>query len=121
MPKPQTRRDSPSRRPSNWSKSDRRNRLPADWDKIRKRALKNDQRMCQQVLGDDGGICGQEATDVDHIRPGDDHRDSNLQSLCSMHHNRKSSGEGAKALAAKRRKIDASFSTAEDHPGIIGK
>jgi len=127
MPKPQPRRDpAPSRR-SNWDKSDRRSRLPPDWDKIRRRILKRDSpnglnwrlAECQWKISDPDDICGQKATDVDHIRRGDDHRDSNLQSLCGMHHRRKSSSEGGEGNAVNRRKIDASFRREEDHPGII--
>ena len=114
------RRDSPppSRRPSNWNNSDRRSRLPPDWEKIRKRVLRRDQSMCQEKVAE-GDICGQHATDVDHIRPGDDHSDGNLRSLCGPHHRAKSSSEGAKALKAKRTKISKSFTRVEEHPGLL--
>jgi 5-methylcytosine-specific restriction protein A len=119
MPKPETRRDSPPPRRSNWSNSDRRSRLPPDWEKIRKRVLRRDNRECQQELPDGGGICGEYATDVDHIDAGDDHRESNLQALCGPHHRSKSSREGAQALKAKRTKISKRFVITEEHPGMI--
>lgn len=70
-------------------------------------------------LPDQGGICGEYATDVDHIRPGDDHQESNLRSLCGPHHRQKSSSEGAQALKAKRTRISKKFVTTEDHPGLL--
>jgi hypothetical protein len=67
----------------------------------------------------EGGICGDRATDVDHIRPGDDHRDENLRSLCGPHHRRKSSSEGAQAAKAKRQQIRRKFKRVEAHPGLL--
>lgn len=121
MPKHYARRDSPSpQRRSNWSNSDRRSRLPADWDKRRRRVLKRDQHLCQWRLSDDAtDICGQHATDVDHIRPGDNHADDNLRSLCGPHHRQKSSSEGAAAAKAKRRQIAKKYVRTEEHPGLI--
>ncbi|MEU9795051.1 hypothetical protein AB0E27_31450 [Streptomyces sparsogenes] len=56
---------------------------------------------------------------MDHIRPGDDHSDSNLTSLCSYHHRIKSSREGAAAKHARRRKIAGRFKRTEQHPGLL--
>jgi len=61
----------------------------------------------------DGSRCTDKGTDVDHIKPGDDHSLDNLQLLCKWHHNKKSSREGNKArprLSEKRPK--------EAHPGL---
>lgn len=102
----------------NWTNSNRRSRLPSDWPKRRARALRRDGKLCQWRL-DGGERCLQPATDVDHIRPGDDHSDDNLQSLCGEHHSLKSSQEGAAALAAKRRKINQKFRWTETHPGLL--
>jgi hypothetical protein len=74
--------------------------------------------MCQWRLPD-GTLCLDSATDVDHINPGDDHRESNLQSLCPMHHARKSAGEGGKAVAAKKRAAANRFQRVEEHPGLM--
>lgn len=106
-------------RPSNWNTSDRRSRLPADWPKIRKRVLRRDHYECQWKMPDSGDICGQAATDVDHIRRGDDHRETNLRSLCGPHHRQKSSSEGAQAAKAKRRKIAKRYVRTEEHPGLM--
>jgi hypothetical protein len=70
-------------------------------------------------MPDSGDICGALATDVDHIKNGDDHRDSNLRALCGPHHRQKSSREGAQAANANRRKIAQRFVRDEDHPGLM--
>lgn len=101
-----------------WSNSTRRERLPADWKTIRRRILKRDGYMCQHELPN-GTLCLDSATDVDHKRRGDDHRDSNLQSLCYLHHARKSAGEGGQAVQAKRRQNAAKFQRVEGHPGLM--
>lgn len=101
-----------------WATSDRRSRLPSDWPAIRRRILKRDGYRCTALMRD-RTRCTEEATDVDHIRPGDDHDDSNLTSLCGWHHARKSSREGGQALAAKRKKIHSKFRRTEDHPGSL--
>ena len=98
-----------------WETSDRRARLPSDWYKIRQRVLKRDRFRCQ--VRDESGWCAEEATDVDHIRRGDDHRMENLRSICQWHHRKKSSQEGAAAAVAKRREISARFRREERHPG----
>lgn len=101
-----------------WQGSNRRERLPAGWDKIRKRIMKRDGFECQAKLRN-GGRCGEPATDVDHIDPGDDHRDQNLQALCDWHHKRKSGAEGARAAKRKRAAIKKKFRRVEDHPGLL--
>ena len=103
---------------SSWDTSNRRDRLPPDWPRIRKRILKRDRHICQHE-DDYHGLCGEPATEVDHIRAGDDHRDVNLQALCTWHHKRKSSREGNAARSAKRREIDRRFRTVEEHPGFL--
>lgn len=102
----------------NWANSDRRSRLPADWPRIRARVLRRDGHRCTHR--DENGIqCVRPATDVDHIRRGDDHTEANLRSLCSEHHRVKSSREGGQALAAQRRRNAAKFRRTEDHPGLL--
>ncbi|MEU9126596.1 hypothetical protein AB0D08_00515 [Kitasatospora sp. NPDC048540] len=56
---------------------------------------------------------------MDHIVPGDDHREANLRSLCGWHHRAKSSREGAVAKAAARRRQDRKFRRTEGHPGLL--
>ncbi|MET8111195.1 hypothetical protein [Streptomyces prasinus] len=43
----------------------------------------------------------------------------NLRSLCSYHHQAKSSREGAAATHAKRRRIAKRFKRTEQHPGLL--
>lgn len=101
-----------------WRGSDRRQRLPDDWPKRRRRILKRDGYRCTH-RDDYGDRCVEPATDVDHIRPGDNHADSNLASLCGYHHRKKSSGEGGAARAIARRVNARKFSRVEDHPGLL--
>lgn len=67
----------------------------------------------------DGEMCGDLATDVDHVRAGDDHSDYNLQALCGWHHQRKSSQEGHAASAAKRAEVASRFRRSERHPSEL--
>ncbi|PHQ49467.1 HNH endonuclease [Streptomyces cinnamoneus] len=101
-----------------WSTSDRRARLPANWPQIRIRILRRDGHRC--TARDQYGVrCSELATDVDHIQPGDDHREANLTSLCGWHHRVKSSREGAAAQAAARRHARRRFRRTERHPGLL--
>ncbi|QPB09912.1 HNH endonuclease [Streptomyces phage Sentinel] len=102
----------------NWEGSDRRSRLPKDWPKIRLKVLRRDGGQCT-ALTQAGTRCVSLATDVDHIRPGDDHSLSNLRSLCSYHHRIKSSQEGAAAKAARQRAMNKRFRRDEQHPGLL--
>lgn len=94
--------------------SGRKARLPANWKAIRLRILKRDGSRCTHY--DDGHRCPTVATDVHHVGLDNDHRDSNLASLCGWHHARESARQGGAARAAKgseRRKP-------EKHPGLVG-
>ena len=106
---------------SGWAGSDRRQRLPDDWEKRRARVLRRDGHRCTEQVTTNRGTerCPEKATDVDHVRPGDDHSYGNLRSLCAWHHQRKSSREGAAAMAAKRRRIANRFRRVETHPGLL--
>lgn len=101
-----------------WSTSNRRDRLPPDWQSRRRKRLRADNYLCQWVLPDNT-LCLDTATDVDHINPGDDHSHANLQSLCHMHHARKSSSEGGVAAAKVRRQNGQKFRRVEQHPGSL--
>lgn len=101
-----------------WQNSDRRSRLPENWPKLRNRILKRDGHRCTHT-NDEGVRCPDDATDVDHILPGDDHRESNLTSLCPWHHQKKSGREGAAAVHAIRRKHAQKFKRVETHPGLL--
>jgi hypothetical protein len=61
-----------------------------------------------------GYFCDATATDVDHIGDPDDHTDGNLRSLCSEHHDQKTSRQGNAARWTHRRQKPR-----ERHPGIL--
>lgn len=94
-----------------WEGSTRRDRLPPGWStRTVPRILQRDGRRCQ--LAYDG--CTGEATEVDHITPGDDHRDENLQAVCSWCHSRKTAAEGNAARTRYSRRRPP-----ERHPGLL--
>ncbi|AGK87480.1 HNH endonuclease [Mycobacterium phage HINdeR] len=93
-----------------WNTSDRSSRLPADWDHRRSQVLRRDGYQCQLRLPG----CLSEATEADHIQPGDNHSRSNLQAACGRCHAKKSSREGNDK---KRRMRAARFMPQERHPG----
>lgn len=97
-----------------WDTSDRRLRLPDDWPIRRLRVLRRDGYKCQ-ARDSLGIMCGAPANQADHIEHGDNHELDNLQALCSWHHNRKSSAEGA---AARRPKLRQRREP-EPHPGMV--
>lgn len=95
-----------------WSTSTRKERLPKDWETyIVPKILKRDKYTCKII--DDG--CQIQATEVDHIVRGDDHRFSNLQAVCERCHAKKSSREGNNAKA--RLKMLRKRPTGR-HPGL---
>lgn len=98
-----------------WDQSNRRSRLPKDWSRRRRSILVRDQYQCQIINPDTNGICGEAATEVDHIVPGDNHEPTNLQAICHWHHARKSSAEGA----AARIKFAPRNRPKERHPGLL--
>lgn len=95
-----------------WAGSNRRQELPPDWLARRARILNRDGHRCTATMGD-GSRCTWPASDVDHIKPGNDHSEANLRSLCRWHHARKSSAEGnaARFRSTQRR-------SPEPHPGF---
>ena len=96
-----------------WAGSTRKARLPKGWDAKRARILKRDRYQCRIVLPG----CTGRATDVDHIKAGDDHSDGNLQAACSWCHGRKSAAEGA--AARKARGYVTQRRQRERHPGLV--
>lgn len=87
-----------------WDGSTRRSRLPRNWPAIRRRIIRRDGGVCTARYSD-GRRCELPGTDVDHIVPGDDHRDANLRLLCARHHRQKSSSEGGSAAARMRVRV----------------
>lgn len=98
-----------------WATSDRKSRLPSNWAYLRKLVLERCGGRCE-VLKKDGSRCRDKATDVDHVKPGDDHSLANLRGICSWHHARKSALEG---VEAKRERDAILYRKPEIHPGII--
>lgn len=72
-----------------WAGSTRRSRLPPDWERRRRTVLARDEicRLCNDAL----------STEVDHIKPGDDHSLDNLQGVCQECHKDKTAAEAAEA------------------------
>jgi 5-methylcytosine-specific restriction endonuclease McrA len=97
-----------------WQTSDRKSRLPSDWSTRRVRVLRRDGYRCQ-ARDSTGQKCEAPANQCDHVKPGDDHSLDNLQALCSWHHGRKSSAEGA----AARRPAVSRYRRPEAHPGAL--
>lgn len=97
-----------------WNGSTRRSRLPKNWPAIRRRIVRRDGGVCTARYSD-GRRCELPGTDVDHVAPGDDHRDENLQLLCTWHHRQKSSSEGGTAAALTRPSVHRPPST---HPAL---
>lgn len=99
-------------RTGGWKNSPRASQLPPRWRQLRERVLLRDGHRCTWTL-DDGTRCTAQATEVDHITPGNNHTLPNLRALCRDHHAMKSSREGHEAKAARpiRRPPEA-------HPGL---
>lgn len=98
------------RRP--WATTDRRARLPPDWSRIRTKVLQRDDQQCTATQPD-GTRCPATATEVDHVQRGDDHRPSNLTSLCHTHHAAKTAAEGHEEQRRRR------FRDPPPHPGLL--
>lgn len=91
-----------------WRGSTRRTRLPPNWrTEIRPAVFDTYGTQCHK--------CGNDATDVDHLQPGDDHSIANLRPICTPCHAAKSSREGGQAAQAARPKRTR---PAEPHPGM---
>lgn len=89
-----------------WDTSTRHARLPPDWRRRRALILQRDP-VCR--------ICNRRpSTEVDHIRPGDDHSDANLQGACSPCHAAKTKRESAAARWRFTRKRPE-----QRHPGLL--
>lgn len=100
-----------------WAASDRHDRLPPGWDAIRRRVLRRARFRCEALLPS-GVRCPAKATDCDHVIPGDDHSDSNLQALCGDHHSAKTRAEAREAYERMRAKLKHPSSNLK-HPGLL--
>lgn len=103
---------------STWSTSNRRSELPPNWEALRRQVMDRDGRRCTFGTAS-GNRCPEDATDVDHIRPGSDHSLTNLRALCRWHHQRKSSSEGFAARYKRQQEIRQRFRRTEAHPGLL--
>ncbi len=93
-----------------WVGSNRRARLPVDWrSRIRPEVFARPRgRVCALRFAE---LCTVYATEVDHIRPGDDHSPANLQPVCRPCHLKKSADEAAAVRPRMRR-------PPETHPAL---
>ncbi len=101
-----------------WVNSDRREHLPANWTKLREQRFKIDGYRCTAYMESDNTRCTGPAEECDHIGKRTDHRIQMLRSLCSWHHQRKSSREGAAAYNKIMRENRSRFRRTEEHPGL---
>jgi 5-methylcytosine-specific restriction protein A len=98
-----------------WSGSTRKQRLPRDWGERRAAVRDRAGGRCQGTMRD-GTRCVELGADCDHIVHGDNHALSNLQWLCSWHHDKKTARE---ALEARRhQRIPSARKPREKHPGL---
>lgn len=95
--------------PGGWTNSDRKTRLPSGWAKIRARILERDP-ICK--------LCGvRPSTHCDHTVPKEDrHGDEDLQGVCGICHDQKSSREGNEAQRNNPR--PGRTRPPEQHPGL---
>ena len=102
-----------------WEGSTRKESLPPNWQKLRAERFKIDGFRCTQrdVYGE---RCEEPAQECDHHGDRLDHRIQNLRSLCSWHHQKKSSRQGAQARYAKKRAFENKFRRTETHPAFLG-
>lgn len=98
-----------------WENSNRKQRLPRNWNQIRRKVFDRDYGLCQVESPETGYTCGEIASEVDHIVPGDDHSLANLQAICRWHHAKKSAAEGN----AARIKFPPRNRKPESHPGLL--
>lgn len=112
-----------------WQGSTRRDQLPSYWrTDTRPTVLQRDGHTCTWIEGlDDGGFhaylagaytprdrCNERGNDVDHVGDPHDHRPDNARTLCSWHHNQRSSKQGN---AAQRR--PSTKRPRAPHPGLL--
>jgi 5-methylcytosine-specific restriction endonuclease McrA len=93
--------------PGGWQGSTRAYRLPGNWKRLRASILDRDGGVCQIRLPGCTGL----ATEVDHIRPGDDHSESNLRAACQSCNQRANIATRPRPPSEKRPR--------ERHPGLL--
>jgi 5-methylcytosine-specific restriction protein A len=93
-----------------WN-TNRAARLPGNWKTLRQQVKHRAGGQCQWVTS--WLQCTRPGTECDHITPGDDHRLSNLQWLCTEHHQEKTITEAQAARRTVGRKREPM-----QHPGL---
>lgn len=101
-----------------WQNSDRRDHLPGNWQALRKAVFRRDGHRCTAADPNTGLRCPEPAEECDHVGKRDDHRLSQLTSLCRWHHGKKTGAQGAKAAHIARAKANKRFRRVEEHPGL---
>jgi 5-methylcytosine-specific restriction protein A len=100
---------------SGWNGSNRRSRLPKNWPEL----VANTKRLaggrCQAELPS-GARCPRAGAECDHVEPGDDHSQANLQWLCKRHHQIKTIAEARTGYRKPR--PPARKHPDERHPGL---
>lgn len=99
----------------NWKGSDRRARLPSDWPARVAKTKHLARNQCQWILPS-GKRCPRKGTDCDHIIPGDNHEQANLQLLCGHHHGLKTAKESQEGRWGKKKIVPRSEGP---HPGTL--
>lgn len=106
-----------------WDNSSRRKSLPADWSKLRQQVFQRDGTVCTWLIyssDEEPRQCTRRATDVDHIKRGDDHSLENLRGLCHFHHNIKTQAEGLEARQKRWTEIHSRYRKQDEtHPGLL--
>lgn len=102
-----------------WEGSTRKESLPADWPRRRRAVFQRDGWRCTYVDPQTRDRCRGPAEECDHIGDRLNHDPSNLRSMCSYHHGKKSGGQGGVARAKKLAQAKRKFRRDEDHPGSL--
>ena len=95
-----------------WDTSNRASRLPPNWATTRARILARDRHTCQATHHHPK--CDGVGAEVDHITPGDNHTDGNLQALSTACHKAKTARDNTRRRQAMARDLRR---PTEPHPG----
>jgi len=101
-----------------WEGSTRKATLPINWEKLRSTVFQRDGYRCTYVRSDGRRCTTTDRLECDHVVDRLNHDPSNLTTLCSWHHLRKSSSQGGKAKAAAPKRSLARRAP-ERHPGLL--
>jgi hypothetical protein len=102
-----------------WEGSTRKETLPPDWNQIRLEVFARDGNRCVIIKANGQRCWDRESLECDHIGDRNDHSPANLRTICSWHHQRRSSMQGGTASANARRSRPSLKRPPEQHPGLI--